>query len=105
MSAHSIKSKKCFIEIDTTELSPSQVRLIKSINTMLTHVSTTDEENEFFDGSSDLMRMVSSLIKQANFSHFNSVDSEIPYADQAIEFSIDVVQDALERRKVVNWDN
>ena len=53
------------LELDTTDLSPQQVRLIKSLTTMLHHVLVTENEEEYFEGSAEFMRMCASIIKQA----------------------------------------
>lgn len=100
------KSKKMnVIKIDTDELTQAQIRSIRSMNAMLTHILTTDDESEFFDGSAEFMRICASLIKQ---SHFNEVIKEadgIPYAEQALEYSIDVLQEHINSSNVVTYDN
>lgn len=92
------------IELNTEELTPAQVRLIRSINSLLTHVATTEDECEFFDGSAELMRALASMIQQANFNN-SAQTNRINYADQAVEFSIDTVNEALKMRKVISYDN
>lgn len=92
------------INVDTSELSPAQVRMIKSLNTMLLHTITTDEEGEFFEGSAELMRIMASLIKQANFSTLLK-SNEIPYAEQALEYSMDALADQITGAKITNYDN
>jgi mRNA-degrading endonuclease toxin of MazEF toxin-antitoxin module len=37
------------IEIDGSELTPQQVRLIRSLNTMIAHVLLTENEDEYFE--------------------------------------------------------
>ena len=104
MGQHLRNKEKIFIEIDTTELSSAQIRAIKTLNHMLTHVLTTVEEGEYFDGSAETMRICASLIKQAKFiSGFD--DENIPYAQQALEYSIDVLQEHMTSAKVVTYDN
>lgn len=100
-----IPSKKLNIEIDTTGLSPAQVRLIRSLNAMLTHLLVTDEESEFFDGSAEFMRMCASLIKQSHFTEMLMAEDNIPYADQALEFAVDVLSEHMTLSKVVTYDN
>ena len=96
--------EKLFIEIDATELSAAQIRALKTLNMLLNHTLTTDAEGEFFDASSEAMRLCASLIKQANFIDDMS-ESNIPYAQQALEFSIDILQDQMSTSKVINYDN
>jgi len=93
------------IEIDGSELTPQQVRLIKSINTMLAHVLVTENEEEYFEGSAEFMRMCAALIKQAHFTENLKGINNIPYAQQALEYSMDVLQEYVTNSKVVNYDN
>ncbi len=98
------KKEKLYIEIDATELSAAQMRALKTLNMLLNHNLTTESEGEFFDSSAEIMRVCASLIKQANF--VSEMDkSEIPYAQQALEFSMDVLQDQVSSSKVINYDN
>lgn len=98
------KAKKVLIEIDSTHLNAAQIRLLKSINTMIAQVLTTEEESEFFEGSAEVMRMCAALIKQAHFADDLEVGG-IPYADQAIEYSMDILTEHLTNSKVVHYDN
>ena len=106
MSAQtSLKDRVIKIEIDGSELTPQQVRLVKSLNTMLSHLLITENEEEYFEGSAELMRMCAALIKQARFTEELKDQSNIPYAQQALEYSVDVLQDYVTASKVVNYDN
>lgn len=98
------KKEKLYIEIDATELSAAQMRAIKTLNMLLSHALTTESEGEFFDSSAEAMRVCASLIKQANFVD-EMHESEIPYAQQVLEFSMDVLQDQMSSAKVINYDN
>lgn len=93
------------IEIDGSELTPNQVRLIRSLNTMLAHVMLTDNEEEYFEGSAEFMRMCAALIKQAHFTENLRDQSNVPYAQQALEYSMDVLQEYVTASKVVSYDN
>ncbi|MBC7712127.1 MAG: hypothetical protein H7177_02240 [Rhizobacter sp.] len=106
MSAQtSLKDRVIKIEIDGNELTPQQVRLIKSLNTMIAHVLLTENEEEYFEGSAEFMRMCAALIKQARFTEELKDQSNIPYAQQALEYSVDVLQEYVTASKVVNYDN
>ncbi len=106
MSAQtSVKESKIRIEIDASELSANQVRLIRSLNTMIAHVLLTESEEEYFEGSAEFMRMCASLIKQAHFSSSLKDAQNIPYAQQALEYSMDVLQEYVTASKVVSYDN
>ena len=89
------------VELDTSSLGPAQLRLVKSINAALARVLNSESEAEFFNGSAELMRLAASLIQQANFVE----GSEIPYADQVLEFSVDALQEQISSSKVVTYDN
>lgn len=103
MATPATKKNVIHITVDANELSATQVRLLKSLNAMIQHVVTTNSESEFFDGSAECMRICASLIKQARFVEAFKAD-EIPYAEQALEYSIDVLQDQMSAHKVVSYD-
>ncbi len=100
-----LKDKVIQIEIDGSNLTPNQVRLIRSLNTMLAHVLHADNEEEYFEGSAELMRMSAALIKQAHFSENSKNRSDIPHSQQALEYSIDVLQEYVTASKVISYDN
>ncbi len=102
--AHSVNKKNMInISVDASELSATQVRLLKSLNAMIKHVVTTDSESEFFDGSAECMRICASLIKQARFIEAFKAE-DIPYAEQALEYSIDILQEQMSAHKVISYD-
>ncbi len=106
MSAQTtVKDQMIKIEIDGSELTPAQVRLIRSINTMLAQVLVTENEEEYFEGSAEFMRMCAALIKQAHFTENLKGINNIPYAQQALEYSMDVLQEYVTNSKVVTYDN
>ncbi|MGZ3790356.1 MAG: hypothetical protein ACXVLQ_17625 [Bacteriovorax sp.] len=106
MSAQtSLKDRMIRIEIDGSELTPNQVRLIRSLNTMLAHVLLTENEEEYFEGSAEFMRMCAALIKQAHFTENLKDINNIPYAQQALEYSMDILQEYVTNSKVVTYDN
>lgn len=106
MSAqNTLKDRVIKIEIDGGDFTPQQVRLIRSLNTMLAHVMVTENEEEYFEGSAEVMRMCAALIKQAQFTeNLKGVDN-ISYAQQALEYSMDVLQEYVSSSKVVTYDN
>jgi hypothetical protein len=106
MSEHTTQKKTMMkIEVDASDLTPQQVRLIKSINTMLHHVLITENEEEYFEGSAEFMRMCASIIKQARFTEQLKGKDNIPYAQQALEYSMDVLNEYITNAKVVSYDN
>lgn len=100
-----LEQQKINIEFDTTELNSAQIRLVKSICSMLNHILTTDDECDYFDGSAELMRMVASAVKQSNFTTEWAENSEIPYAQQALEFCIDQIADQMSTSNINKYDN
>lgn len=94
------KSKELVIKLNVEELTSVQVRLLKSINALLTTVVTADDEAEYFDTSAELMRKTAELIKAADFPKNNA---QMDYAEQALEFSLDFLQENLDKND--NFDN
>jgi hypothetical protein len=92
------------VAIDVSELSPQQIRLLKTINSMLKHITVTDDEEDFFETSAELMKQIASLIKQANFNEFPP-NEEISYAEQAIEYSLESIADKIYCPKLNTYDN
>ncbi|MFT6633817.1 MAG: hypothetical protein ACJAS4_003789 [Bacteriovoracaceae bacterium] len=90
------------LEIDTDGMNIQQVRLIKTINTMLAHVLTAEDEDEYFDSSSELLRLVASAVKKANFS---KNDTGIEYSQQALEFCVDTLSDQIHEDGLIKYDN
>ena len=96
---------KTFLEIDTTKLSAAHIRQIKTLNALFSHMLATADESEFFKSSAEIMRMCGSLIQQANFPQNIQADSSIPYAKQALEYSLEILHDQISCSKVVSYDN
>lgn len=103
--ANSLKTKNqpLIISMDTSELSPKQCRLIKSLNAYLANVLSTDNESEFFDGSAEVMRLCASVIKCSSF--VEDKKTTIPYAEQALEYSLEILHENIESKKIVQFDN
>lgn len=96
------KNKDLTMKMNTEELTVTQVRLVKSIHALLANVLVADEEGEYFEASAELMKKTAELIKHANFSTDNK---GIAYGDQAVEYSVDTLNEAMEENKVNNFDN
>jgi len=93
------------IQVNTKDLNPGQVRLIKTINTLMMDVATTDNENIFFNHSAEFLRKCASLIQQAKFTMENEHLSEIPYAEQVLEYSFDILADQVMTSEITSYDN
>ena len=98
-------NEKLLIPVDTSGLNPQQIRLIKTVNSLLSNVLTTDNEEDFFETSLELMQAVASAVKQANFNHKHSKNEQIHYANQALEFSLDALSDKIFSDDIVSFDN
>ena len=91
------------IELNTAGLDQSQVRMVKTLNVVIEHVISTKYEDEYFEGSAEMIRLCASIIKQANFNTGVCPES-VPYSVQALEFSLDVLNEYIEKCKVINYD-
>lgn len=96
------KEHELLIKLNVEEMSPRQVRLVKNITALLTSVVSADEESEYFDSSSELFKKVAELVKHSQFAETNR---NINYGEQAVEYSIDNLNEALEDNKLHNIDN
>ncbi len=94
--------KELLIKLNTEEMTPTQVRLLKSVTSLLTNVVSADEESEYFEASSELFKKVAELVKHAQFAHNNK---KMNYGEQAVEYSIDNLNDTLENQNLRNIDN
>jgi len=99
------KNHELHISVDAQELTSQQKRLLKSVTTLLAHVMTTDEEGEYFDSSSELMKLLAGAIKQANFTSIWRDNAEIPYSTQALEFCLDNLTDEIQSDGIIRYDN
>ncbi|MBF0360494.1 MAG: hypothetical protein HQK49_05745 [Oligoflexia bacterium] len=106
--------------INTKNLNEAQIRVIRMVNSVLLELLNSNNEAQFFEKSAELMRLSAIAIKQSNFNSMgpenhmttSTATSEgvrIPYADQAIEFSIDnlfeIFSGVNPSNKLINFDN
>ena len=96
------KNNEISITLNTDEMTPTQIRLIKSINSLLGHVLIAEDENEYFEISSDLIKKTAELIQHASFAEKNK---NMAYGEQAVEFAVDFLHDAMDLKKIHNIDN
>ena len=97
--------KKSTFEIQHQNLAPEQLRLTKSIITELVSMMETNQEDQFFHSSSELMRLIATAVEFSSFVDYQSSVSSIPFSTQAIEYSIDVLADYMESNKHIQYDN
>ncbi len=80
-------------KVDTRDMSPAQVRLLKQIQTLLIHTLTAEEESEYFEASAQLLRQTAQLIKHSHFPEVNR--AAIPYAEQAVEYAMEALGETM----------
>jgi len=91
------------LKIETHDLTPMQVRLLKHAHTLLVHVVTAEDEAEYFEASAQLLKQAVQLIKHSNFPETNS--DGIAYGEQAIEYAVEELTEALSEARHINIDN
>lgn len=93
------------MELETEFMAPNQIRLLRQVNHILMQLATTDDEEAFFRSSAEALRLCASMIKQSNFAGKLEDAEEIPYGDQALEYSLDSLNEHILKSKVVTFDN
>ena len=96
------KEKELLLKLNVEDMTPVQVRLVKSINSLVAHILTAEDESEYFDASAELIRKAAELIKQADFAHQHK---DMNYGDQAVEFAVDFLNEVMNDNNVGNVDN
>ncbi len=96
------KEQELIIKLSVEAMSANQISLIKKISSLLTAVVSADEEADFFDTSSELFKKVSELVKHSQFPEANR---KINYGEQAVEYSIDNLNDTLSGQSLNTIDN
>jgi hypothetical protein len=100
-----IKLANDLTEISTdTTLAPQQIRLIKTCIVSMIELSNTENEDEFFTMAKDLFQGLAAIMKHSHFQNSAGKANRIPYAEQAIELSIEILSDELYNRKLKKYD-
>ena len=86
------KEKELQLKLNVEGLTPTQVRLIKSIHSLLANVVATDEESEYFEMSAELLKKTAEAIKHSNFAVEHK---ELNFGLQAVEYGIDSLNEAM----------
>ena len=101
----STKKSSITIEIDSTGLSPAHLRMIRTFNGLMVDLLSTKSETEYLNQSAEVLRICASLIQQASFIEQGKETCKIPYSEQVLEYSMDVLQEHMQKANVTNWDN
>lgn len=96
------KEKELVIKLNIEAFTPTQVRLLKSMASLMTQVLSAEDESEYFEMSADLMKKTAETIKHADFANKNR---EMSYGDQAVEFAVDFLNESMDNNKIHNIDN
>ncbi len=102
MHSLSPKNTELHIKLNTEELDSTQVRLLKSVNGLMSQVLTAEDESEYFELSAELVRKVAEVIKHSQFAAKNN---DMSYGQQAVEFAVDFLNESLDQNKLGNIDN
>ena len=89
------------LKIDTKSLSPDQIRLLNALYHSIYQTVIAKNEQEYFTESAESLRMCAALIKQSNFG----LDQDIPYSQQALEYSLEILQEYLDASKLITYDH
>ena len=86
---------------EISNLPQEQIRRLNTLCHILYQTITTSDEEKFFDGSAEVLRLCASFIKQ---SHFGK--GMPPHCtEQALEYAIEMLQDSMAMAQVVSYDN
>lgn len=92
------------IIIENEQLKTEHKRLLKYLCSVLSEATTTDDEETYFNNTTEAFKLVAAMIKQAHFPKINT-EHQIPYADQALELALDSLLDDLSNKKSLIFDN
>jgi len=105
MTAHATGRNVLNLKIEADELSESQVRLIKSINSLLVYNMTIDEEAEYFESSAQLLNLISLAIRESNFLQDHNKSDKKNLGNQAIEYALESLIEGSEKLHFYSLDN
>jgi hypothetical protein len=92
MQSLTTKKSEITITLNTEDMTAEQVRILKAMSALMTNVLTSDEESEYFEASAQLMKKAAELIRKSHYAHDHK---QIPYGEQALEYAVDFLNDAL----------
>ena len=102
MHGLSKKEMELVMKMDTHSLTPTQIRLVKTIHSLVAHVLAAEEESEYFEASAELFKKSAELVKHASFARDHK---NMTYGTQALEFAVDSLNECMDEDKVQNLDN
>lgn len=88
-----LSKSELVLKVETHDLTPMQVRLLKHAHTLLVHVLAAEDETEYFEASAQLLKQAVELIKHSNFP--TDSRSAIPYGEQAVEYALESLTESL----------
>lgn len=98
-------TKKTTMTLNTETLNSEQLRLIRQIHYLSIEVLKTSCEIEFFEKSSLLMKMMANIVTKSNFGQVALGFEDIPYAKQALEYSIENLEASMESENLTDYDH
>jgi hypothetical protein len=102
--ASKTQAKQLSFHFNTEQLAPAQIRLLQGIMDSLDEVAKSEDEGDYFQACAELMRQCAGLIQQSRFVQLKA-ESSIPYGTQALEYSLDILEECREKSKTLNYDN
>ena len=94
------------VTLNTRNLTEKQLRILKQIHFLTIEAMKTDCEVEFFEKSSMLMNQMAKALMHSNFGGADEFNfDKIPYAKQALEYSIENLEDLLEGKVSEDFDH
>lgn len=97
---HAHNQKELTMKLDTETLTPAQVKILKSMHSLIANVLTTDDESEYFETSAELLKKATELIKHSQFATENK---NMSYGEQAVEYAVDTLNEGIQDK--MNFDN
>ncbi len=95
-------STELVLKVETHDLSPLQVRLLRQAHTLMTHVLVAEDEQEYFEASAQLLKQAMLLVKNSSFPA--GAKNAIPYGEQAAEYALEMLNEEAEA-KASGFDN
>jgi hypothetical protein len=90
------------LKVDTRDMSPAQVRVLKQVHALMIHTITAEDEAEYFEAAAQLFKQTAQLVRHANFADDKRIDG-IAYGEQAVDYAVDFLKEMLSAQ--TNLDN